>query len=79
MGLVIKQYTLERFLNFLLNLDAASKKKIIKRLKESMDAHERRQPNLDRFAGAWKDLRSSEEIISDIKNSRMDKSDLIDM
>jgi hypothetical protein len=78
MSIVINNTSLERYLRFLTKLDNVTKKKLIVKLTESIDFNENKGFNLATLNGAWKDSRSSDEIISDIKKSRVEKKNSID-
>lgn len=78
MSMVINNTSIERYLRFLTRLDNVTKKKLIVRLTESIDLNENKGFNLATLNGAWKDSRSSDEIISDIKKSRIEKNHSID-
>ncbi len=68
---------LDSLFEFLVALDTPSKKKIIKRLqdslkkKDSKDVVEEspRNKRLRKLAGAWQDDRSTEQILKDIKET----------
>ncbi len=78
MSIVINDTSLERYLRFLTRLDNVTKKKLIVRLTESIDFKENKGFNLATLNGAWKDSRSSDEIISEIKKSRVEKNHSIE-
>jgi hypothetical protein len=78
MSIVINNTSLERYLGFLTKLDNITKKKLIVKLIESIDFNENKGFNLATLNGAWQDSRSSDEIISEIKKSRVEKENSID-
>ena len=78
MSLVIKNASLERYLRFLTKLDDVTKKKLIVKLTESIEIKENSSFNLASLNGAWRDSRSSDEIISDLRDSRKEKNNSID-
>jgi hypothetical protein len=78
MSLVIKNASLERYLRFLTKLDDVTKKKLIVKLTESIEIKENSSFNLASLNGAWRDSRSSDEIISDLRDSRIEKNNSID-
>lgn len=78
MSLVIKNASLERYLRFLTKLDDVTKKKLIVKLTESIEIKENSSFNLASLNGAWRDSRSSDEIIRDLRDSRKEKNNSID-
>ena len=79
MGLVLTNKTIDKYFGFLSRLDNSSKKKLIIKLTESIE--EKRVSNLSfrDLSGAWEDSRDSDEIIREIRASRVDKKDNIDL
>ena len=73
MSVAISNKTIDKYLGFLKRLDNNSKKRLIKKLTESIDENARKPADLNRLFGAWEDSRSSDEIISEIRNSRVEK------
>ena len=67
---------LEKYVSLLKGLDTDSKKKIINRLTESLDTKEEKV-DLRLLFGAWEDDRTSDEIIHDIRESRIEKAENI--
>ena len=55
-----------------------SKKKLIVKLTESIEINEPNEFDLSSLYGAWEDSRSSDEIIKEIIDSRVNKKDEID-
>lgn len=76
MSLSLTNDTIEKYFGFLSKLDNTSKKKLIVKLTESLDVREKHAFDLRKLYGAWVDSRSSDEIISEIRNSRIEKSNL---
>jgi len=74
MGLVLTNKNIDKFLGFLIRLDIRSKKKLIMKLAESIEPGEEKKINLNDFYGAWEDKRDSDEIINEIRNSRVEKN-----
>ncbi len=68
----------DNYFRYLKNLDTESKKRLIIRLTESIEEGER-PDKLDQLFGAWKDSRSAEEIIDDIRKSRVNVKDIEDL
>ena len=68
----------DNYFRFLKNLDTESKKRLIIRLTESIEIRE--EPDkLDRLFGAWKDSRNADEIIEDIRKSRVNIREIEDL
>lgn len=78
MSLVLTNNTIDKYFGFLTKLDNRSKEKLIVKLKKSMETKEEADFNLLSLYGAWEDSRSSDEIINDIRKSRVEKNDLMD-
>jgi hypothetical protein len=73
MRISIKNTTIDKYLSFLIKLDNISKKRLIAKLTESIDVKEKKHLDLKSLYGAWEDSRTSDEIINDIRNSRVEK------
>ncbi len=78
MGLTLTNRAIDKYFGFLSRLDNGSKKKLIIRLTESIEEKETKTVNLKDLSGAWEDSRDSDEIIKEIRNSRVDKQDNIE-
>ncbi|MCB9034411.1 MAG: hypothetical protein H6553_11270 [Chitinophagales bacterium] len=79
MGIALKNTTIDKYFSFLSRLDNISKKRLIVKLTESIEVKEREPFDLKSIYGEWEDTRSSDEIINDIKNSRVEKVNPIDL
>ena len=77
MSLILTNSTIDKYFGFLTKLDNISKKKLIVKLTESIEVKEETNFDLASLYGAWEDSRSSDEIIKDIRDSRVEKNDLI--
>lgn len=77
MSLTLTNSTIDKYFGFLTKLDNVSKKKLIVKLTESIEVTEDKNIDLTKLYGAWEDSKSSDEIINEIRNSRIDKNDLI--
>lgn len=77
MSLALTNKTIEKYFGFLTKLDNVSKKKLIIKLTESIEINENSDFDLASLFGKWEDSRSSDEIIRDIRDSRMDKNGVI--
>lgn len=78
MSLALTNNTIDKYFGFLTKLDNASKKKLIVKLTESIEVKEEKDFDLASLYGAWEDSRSSDDIIKEIRDSRIDKNDVID-
>ncbi len=75
MNLSSNPYDIEEHLSLLLKLDNETKKKLIVRLTESLEVVHHNETTVAELFGTWEDERSSEEIIEDIRTSRMEKNE----
>ena len=71
MSLALKNSTIDKYFGFLTRLDNVTKKRLIVKLTESIEVKEKNTFDLASLYGAWEDSRSSDEIIDDIRNSRV--------
>ena len=78
MSLTLSNSTIDKYFGFLTKLDNVSKKRLIVKLTESIEIKVESNFDLSRLYGAWEDSRSSDEIIKEIRNSRVNKNNLID-
>ncbi len=78
MSLALTNTTIDKYFGFLTKLDNISKKKLIVKLTESIEVKEETDFDLASLYGAWEDSKSSDEIIKDIRDSRVDKNNFID-
>lgn len=69
MSLNITDKAIDKFLSFLFRLDKESKLLLISKLRNSMKPETPKKNAVDIFFGSWKDSRSSDEIIEDIRSS----------
>jgi len=72
-SLTISEKILDKYFGYLKNLDTAAKKHLILKLTNSLETKSSNKPELEKLFGAWEDNRGSDEIISEIKNSRVKK------
>lgn len=75
-SLTISDKILDKYFGYLKNLDDAAKKNLITRLSKSLETESRKKTELQDLFGAWEDNRDSDEIISEIRNSRVDKAQI---
>ena len=78
MGLALTNKTIDKYFGFLRRLDNGSKKRLIISLTKSIEDKKNSKINLRDLSGAWEDSRDSDEIIKDIRNSRVEKQDNIE-
>lgn len=79
MSLVLKNTTIDKYFGFLTRLDNITKKRLIIKLTESLEVKDKNDSDLASLYGAWEDSRSSDEIIDDIRNSRIEKKSSINL
>jgi len=77
--LTISNKILDKYFGFLINLDTNSKKRLIIRLTESIETERKENTDLNLLFGSWADDRDSNEIIKEIRNSRVDKQNLSEL
>jgi hypothetical protein len=73
-NLTLNNRTLEKYFGMLKGLDNLSKKKLIIKLTESLDIKEEKV-DLRTLFGAWEDNKDSDEIIKEIRDSRVEKAE----
>jgi phosphoribosylformimino-5-aminoimidazole carboxamide ribonucleotide (ProFAR) isomerase len=78
MALSLTAKTIDKYFGFLSRLDNRSKKNLIIKLTESIEEKEKKTVHLKDLSGAWDDSRESDEIIEEIRKSRVEKQDNID-
>jgi len=71
----INNKVLENYFEFLERLDNNAKKKLIIKLAESLE-FERKATDLESLFGAWEDTRDADEIIKEIRNSRVNNREI---
>jgi hypothetical protein len=76
MRIALNNTTIDKYFGFLTKLDILSKKRLIVKLTESIETSEIKQIDLKSIYGAWEDKRTSDEIINDIRNSRIEKKSI---
>jgi len=73
-NLTLNNKTLEKYFDLLKGLDNLSKKKLIIKLTESLEIKEEKV-DLRSLFGAWEDDKDSDEIIKEIRESRVEKAE----
>jgi hypothetical protein len=76
MSLAISDKTIDKYFGFLRRLDNKSKKRLIIKLTESIEIKDTFHFEISSLYGAWEDSRDSDEIIREIRNSRIEKNNL---
>jgi len=74
-SLTINSKTIDKYFNYLKKLDNRSKKELIVRLMESLDINREKPGEVSSLFGAWKDERSSDEIIRELIEERVESKD----
>ena len=75
-NLTITNKVLDRYFDYLIRFDNKTKKKLIIKLTKSLEIKEKKSFDLKSLFGAWKDDRSTDLIIDEIKNSRVEPKDI---
>ncbi|MBL4587001.1 MAG: hypothetical protein JKX84_08105 [Flavobacteriales bacterium] len=78
-SLTLSNKTLDRYFSFLKKLDNGSKRNLIIKLKESLEPEKTDSFDLKSIFGAWEDTRESDEIIRQIRDSRVEGDDIAEM
>ena len=73
-NLTLNKKALDKYFELLKGLDNLSKKKLIVKLTESLDVKEEKV-DLSTLFGAWEDTKDSDEIIKEIRESRVEKAE----
>jgi hypothetical protein len=73
-NLTLNNKTLEKYFGLLKNMDNLSKKKLIIKLTESLEIKEEKA-DLRSLFGAWEDNKVADEIIKEIRESRVEKAE----
>ncbi len=72
-SLTISSKILDKYFGYLKNLDNKTKKTLIDKLTKSMETKSKKKFDPKSIFGAWVDNRTSDEIIEDIRTSRVEK------
>ena len=72
-SLTISNKILEKYFGYLKNLDNNAKKNLIIKLTKSIETKSKKSFEIKSIFGAWEDNKSSDEIINEIKSSRVEK------
>jgi len=74
--LKISDKSISRYFGFLKNMDTQSKKKLIIELTNSIEPKRNTKRGIDHLFGAWEDTRTAEEMVSDIRESRVQNREI---
>ena len=72
-SLTISNKILDKYFGYLKNLDDNAKKQLIIKLTKSIETKSEKAFDIKSIYGSWEDDRTSDEIISEIKSSRIEK------
>lgn len=75
-NLVISDKILDKYFGYLKNLDNNTKKNLIIKLTKSIETKSKKPFDIKTIFGAWEDERTSDEIIDEIKASRVEKTNI---
>lgn len=73
-GLTLSSEIINRYFNYLKDLDIWAKKHLIAKLEESMKTQPSKKKELKDLFGAWEDNADSDEIVETIRSSRVEKT-----
>ena len=79
MSIALTDKTIDDYWSLISRLDDNSKKKLIIRLAESIETKEESKFDLESLFGAWEDSRDSDEIIKEIRESRINNREIIEL
>ena len=66
----------DRYFDYLIKFDNQTKKKLIIKLTNSLEFKPKKTFDIKSLFGAWKDDRGTQEIIDEIRNSRIEPRDI---
>lgn len=78
-SLTISNKILEKYFGYLKNLDNNAKKTLIIKLTKSIETESKKSFDINSVFGAWEDERTSDEIINEIKSSRVEKTNTVNL
>ena len=78
MSLALTNKAIDKYFGFLIRPDNGSKKKLIIKLTESIETKDENNFDLRSLYGAWDDSRDSDEIIKEIRDSRINNRNIAD-
>ncbi len=74
----LNEESINKYFNFLKNLDIQSKKQLIINLTASIESKKSKESKISSLYGAWEDEKSAEEIIKEIRDSRVQSREIED-
>jgi hypothetical protein len=74
--LSLNSAVLERYFSFLKRFDNETKKKLITKLTNSLEPEVNKPAKLSSLFGAWQDDKNTQEIIDQIRDSRVEPDDV---
>ena len=75
-SLTISDKILDKYFGYLKSLDINSKKRLISKLTKSIEIKSKKTFDIKSIFGKWEDDRTSDEIINEIKSSRVEKRNI---
>jgi hypothetical protein len=72
-SLTISNKILDKYFGYLKSLDNSAKKNLIIKLTKSIEVKSKKAFDINSIFGAWEDDKATDEIISEIKSSRIEK------
>ena len=78
MGLAFEKNNVNSYFSLMKNWDTESKKDLIIKLTQSINDKTEDSHDFSSCCGAWDDNRSADEIIDDIRNSRINNREIED-
>ena len=79
MNSVIENRIVESYFKLMKNWDNETKKKLMIKLTQSMDAKDNKKRVFSSCFGAWEDTRTADEIIQDIRADRVNSKEIEDL
>jgi hypothetical protein len=76
MGLTLTNKSIDKYFSFLSKLDNSTKKTLIVKLTQSLEHKKEIEPEINDLFNAWTDTRSSDEIVKEIKSSRIQSGNI---
>ena len=78
-SLTISNKILDKYFGYLKNLDNNTKRNLIIKLTKSIENKSKKPFDIQSIYGAWEDDRTSDEIISAIRSSRVEMKNTINL
>jgi hypothetical protein len=77
--IALSNRSIDNFFRFLYKMDTKSKKRLIIKLTESIEDSKMPNNNLKSLFGSWIDDRDSDLIIKEIRDSRINNRDIVEL